>query len=390
MKPPYLICRHNKFVLLLIISMSFLLAACRPGKDVAEAAALPVVAVAVIAAEQHPIQTILPGRIVATRTAEVRARVTGIVQKRLFTEGSDVTAGQVLFQIDPAALRATLAKARGALAGAEAVLTAAREVVERYRPLVEQDAISRMVFSNALADQEKAVAERQAARAAVTSAQLDLDHATVRAPIAGRIGYALVSEGGLVSQTEATPLALIQSIDSVYVDLMQPASSPTTAAQAANTANAASASKSVKPAIMVSIDINEDRGPAIQGALQFEDISVDPGTGQVRSRAVLPNPDHRLLPGMFVRATVVTGTNDQALFIPQTALRFAADGVATVQEVDSDHVLRIRKVVLGDMQGARWQVRCGINPGAHIVTDYADDVPDGTKVTPEITAEKRA
>jgi multidrug efflux system membrane fusion protein len=243
-----------------------------------------------------------------------------------------------------------------------------------------------MAFSNAVADEGKAVAERDAARAAVKSAQIDLDHATVRAPIAGRIGYALVSEGGLVSQTEATPLALIQSIDSVYVDLVQPASAPRMSSfgsQASET-SAANPVPKPKPKSKVSIDITEDAGTAIHGELQFEDISVDPGTGQVRLRGLLRNPEHRLLPGMYVRATVEMGTDEQALFIPQKALRFTADGAATVQEVDAQHVLRVRRVVLGDMQGARWQVLCGLTPGATVVANFADDVEEGTKVIPQL------
>lgn len=388
MKLSYSNCRRNRFALLRTVAcsllMSVLLVACRPSGNAAETHdALPVVAVDVLSPEPHSIQTVLPGRIVAMHTAEVRARVTGIVQKRLFTEGSDVKAGQILFQIDPAALRAELARARGVLAGAQATVIAANEVVDRYRPLLEQDAISRMAFSNAIADQGKAIAARDAARAALQSAQIDLDHATVRAPIAGRIGYALVSEGGLVSQTEATPLALVQSIDSVYVDLVQLASAPRFSSAETPSSGNSKAGATNKRTADVSIDIDKGAGPAILGKMQFEDISVESGTGQVRSRAVLRNPEHRLLPGMYVRATVTTGSDDQALFVSQKSLRFAADGIATVQEVDDEHVLRIRKLVLGDMQGTRWQVLSGVKAGANIVTNYTDGVPTGTKVNPQ-------
>ena len=386
----YFACENNRFAVLVIGIAALSLSACGAKSDTSVMqVSAPRVVVDVINAESHARQTVLPGRVVALRTAEVRARVTGLIQARLFAEGGDVAQGQILFQIDAAGLRAELAKARGTLDGANAALSVSTDLLDRYRPLLAQEAISQVAFANAAADQKKALAARDAARAVVRAAQLDLDHATVRAPISGRIGYALVSEGALVSHTAATPLALIQSIDSVYVDLVH---SPM-ALRAAHAATSASASavtavkgKDRKPSLStVSVRVAATAA-AIQGEMLFDDISIDPGTGQMRSRAVLPNVGHPLLPGMYVNATVTKGVDHQALFVSQKSLHFASDGSATVQEVDAESLLRVRSVVLGDMRGSRWQVSSGLKPGAKVVIDYADNLADGAKVTAHIIA----
>src|SRR6218665_624451 len=257
----------------------------------------------------------LPGRVEATRVAEVRARVAGIVLSKNFVEGSDVKAGQLLFKIDPAPYRTALARAKAELAKAEAAVADADAVVRRYSPLAKLEAVSQQEFDTAQATLKSAQAARQSAVADVDTAQLNLDYTSVVAPIAGRIGRGLVTEGALVGQNEATAMAVIQQLNPVYVDFTQAAAEVMKArALGAGTA-----------ATRLSVTI-EGTDQTRDGKLLFANASVDKTTGQIALRGEFANPDGLLLPGMYVRVKMANAEPTQAVVVPQRAVKRAADG----------------------------------------------------------------
>lgn len=305
----------------------------------------------------------LPGRIEPVRVAEVRARVAGIVLTRNFTEGADVKAGQVLFQIDPAPFRAALSRAQGQLASAEAALFDAQAVVKRNEPLVKIEAVSQQDFDAARARLKTAQAARQSAQADVQTANLNLEYATVRAPISGRIGRALVTEGALVGQNEATPLATIQQLDPVYADFRQPIGEVLRMREAlADGRLSQDADKGAR--IWITIDGTDKRR---DGHLLFSDITVDRGTGQVSLRGQFPNPDGLLLPGMYVRVHTEQGIDPQALLVPQRAVQRGTDGKAQVLVVDEQSTAQAREVTTGTMRGAQWHIVQGLKPGERVI-----------------------
>ena len=262
----------------------------------------PEVGVVTVAPRTLDVPTELPGRVEALRVAQVRARVTGIVQKRLFVEGTDVKEGQVLFQIDPAPYKAAIDSAKAALAKAQANELQASGLLNRYKPLREANAISQQDFVNATSAAAQASADVASAKAAVQTAQLNLDYATVTAPISGRIGQALVTEGALVTSTEATQLALIQQVDQVYVNFAQPVSDIVKLRKAFANGSA----KALGVTIPVRIALDDGTELPQTGKLLFSDLTVDQTSGQVNVRAKVPNPDGALMPGMYVdRKSVV-------------------------------------------------------------------------------------
>lgn len=322
----------------------------------------------------------LPGRIEPVRVAEVRARVAGIVLSRNFEEGADVKAAQVLFQIDPAPFRAALSRAQGQLASAEAALFEAQAVVRRNEPLVKIEAVSQQEFDAALARLKTAQAARQSAQADVETARLDLEYATVRAPISGRIGRALVTEGALVGQNEATPLATIQQIDPVYVDFRQPIGEALRMREALAAGRLSQdTGKGPNQGARISITIDgTDR--TRDGRLLFSDITVDRGTGQVSLRGQFANPDGLLLPGMYVRVHAEQGVDPKALLVPQRAVQRGADGKARVLVVDRDGIAQAREVMTGTMRGALWHIPEGLQPGDRVVV--GGSAQPGQKVQP--------
>lgn len=347
---------------------------------------VPAVRAPAIVPVADAISVTLPGRIVPTRVAELRARVSGIVTERLFEEGSEVKAGQVLFRIDSSRLQAVLAQAVGELARADAVVSQTRTLVDRYTPLVKEKAISAQDFDNAVFAHREAQANRQIAAAAVKAARIDLRYATVTAPISGRIGPALVTEGALVRQDDATLLARIQQLDAVYVDLAQSASDVARVRKAMVATQTTDAANHRDPTRRATLKVHVTRtdggeGPSeAEGELLFSDSVVDPDTGQVLLRARLPNTGHRFLPGMFVRARIELGIDPEAIRVSQTAVLFGADGLPIVKVVDATGRVRARRVTLGAMQGAYWSIVSGLQGGEHVLTDAASQVADGATV----------
>jgi membrane fusion protein (multidrug efflux system) len=361
-------------------SLALALAACGDKKPdpQAQAAATPPpeVAVVTVAPERIAITNELPGRVEALRTAQVRARVPGIVQKRLFTEGTDVKAGDVLFRIDPASLQATLSNALAARARVEANLAQANLKVQRYRPLVETNAISRQEYDDALVAQKQARADLEAARATQQTASLNLGYATVTAPISGRIGRAQVTEGALVGQGEATPLATIQQLDPIYVNLTQSSSELLRLRQAM----AAGKLKTMgRDQASVSL-VTEDGTPYPQtGKLLFSDLAVDQSSGAITLRAEFPNPNRFLLPGMYVRARLDQAVNESAITVPQQAVQRDNNG-ASVMLVGADGKVAPRPIQTGSAQGEKWIVTDGLKQGDVVIVEGLQKIKPGAPV----------
>ena len=331
----------------------------------------------IVTPRSEVISAMLPGRIVPVRTAEVRARVPGIVQKRHFVEGAVVKKGDLLFSIDPAPLEAALARARAAQTRAQAVVKQAETLVRRYGPLVKADAVSQQEFDDAEAALATAEAGRVSAAADVRTAQLDLSYATVRAPIAGRIGKSLVTEGALVGQGETTPLALIQQTDPIYADFTQSANTVLQLRQALASGEL-SRGANAAPGVIISVD---GTGHTARGRLLFSDITVDPGTGQVTLRGEFANPDGSLLPGMYVRGSAEMGTDRQAIFVPQRAIQRGTDGVPRVMLISDKSVAEERIVKTGVMHGTDWQITEGLKGGERLIANGVDKIAPGTLVT---------
>lgn len=301
------------------------------GQTAAAAPPPPEVGVVTVAPARADLSTELPGRLEAYRVAQVRARAAGILNKRLFTEGSDVKAGQALFEIDAAPYRAALAGAQAQLARAEANLLQAEGLADRYAPLARTQAVSQQEALNAQAAAAQAKADVAAGKAAVQTAQINLGHASVTSPIAGRIGRALVTEGALVGQGEATPLALVQQIDRLYVNFTQSAAEVMRLRQALADGRLQGAGKD---AAKVQLLLEDGSVYAQPGKLLFSDLSVDPGTGQITLRAELPNPKGLLLPGLYVRVRLAQAEVDDAVWLPQQAVARGATGESVLVVAD--------------------------------------------------------
>lgn len=318
----------------------------------------------------------LPGRLEAWRTAQVRARVTGVVRKRLFEEGSVVKAGQSLFQVDDAPYRAALDSALATQAKADAGLAQASATLERNRPLAEARAISQQDWVATQAAHKQALADVAAAKAAIAQARLNVDYAAVQAPIAGRIGRALVTEGALVSQAEATLLATIQQTDKLYVNITQ---SATEALRLKRSFEAGKLHTAEGARAKVLLDDGSEY--PLPAKLLFSDLSVDPTSGQVTLRAEVPNPRGDLLPGLYVRVRVDQGRTDGATLLPQQAVTRGAGG-DTVLVVGPDHQVAQRPVQLGGTQGNQWIVLGGLKGGEQVVVDGFQKIRPKAPVQP--------
>jgi len=309
----------------------------------------------------------LPGRIEPVRVAEVRARVAGLVLHRHFDEGADVNAGEVLFTIDPAPFKAALSRAEGALAHAEAEVFEAQTIVNRYEPLVNIAAVSQQDFDTALTSLRRAQAARQSALAEVEIAQLELGYTVVKAPISGRIGRALVTEGALVGQGEATPLATIQQLDPVYVDFKQPVAEVLRLRAGLN-AQRLELYEGKGARLGLAVDgMNEKR----EGHLLFSDITVDQSTGQVSLRGQFANPDGLLLPGMFARVSINIDSDPQAILVPQRAVHRDSNGTARVMVVGDGDLVEAKVVETGLTAGRYWHIVAGLEPGDRVIVDGA-------------------
>ncbi|WP_297747969.1 efflux RND transporter periplasmic adaptor subunit [Hydrogenophaga sp.] len=368
-----------------VLALAALLAACGRSDPSAAAAApgggmpAPEVGVITVAPGDVGLTNELPGRLEASRVAQVRARAAGILQERLFREGSEVKAGQSLFRIDAAPYTAALQSAQASLARSQANLTQATALAERYAPLVKENAISQQEYASAVAAQKQAEADVAAGRAAVQTASINLGYARVTAPISGRIGRALVTEGALVGQGEATPLAVIQQINPMYVNFTQSAAEVYQLRKAMEAGQLKGAGGEAASVQVVLEDGSVYERP---GRLLFSDLTVDSTTGQITLRAEIPNPKGTLLPGLYVRVRLEQAKAGNAIALPQQAVTRSAQG-DTVSVVGADGKVAQRKVRVGGQQDGRWVIVDGLKAGEQVMVDGFQKLqmmPPGTPV----------
>ncbi|ELV7508690.1 efflux RND transporter periplasmic adaptor subunit [Aeromonas veronii] len=355
---------------LLAVIAAFGLAGCDAAPQEQEAPALPQVSVLTLTGRELVISEDLPARVAALRSADIRAQISGIVQRRLFEQGAEISAGTVLFQINPAPFKADVDSAAAALQRAEAVLARARIQIERLRPLLRTDAISRQTYDDAVSQRDQAAADVAQARATLARHQLNLQFASVEAPIAGRIDQALVSEGALVSPTDATPMARIQQIDQVYVDVRQPASMLESLRQQAG---------STAPELAVEILGSNGTPLGMQGRILFSGIEVDAGTGDVLLRVLVDNPERRLLPGLYVQARIPRARYANALTVPQQAV-VRTSGQTSVWVVDGQGQAQLVPVNTAELVNNQYRIASGISVGQQVVIEGIDRLTPGVQV----------
>jgi membrane fusion protein, multidrug efflux system len=324
------------------------------------------VGVVTVAPQTLGLSTELPGRLEASRVAQVRARAAGILQKRLFVEGSEVKAGQALFKIDAAPYQAAAASAQAALARTQANLTQAAAQAERYQPLAEAKAISQQEFIAAVAAHKQAQADVAAAKAALQVAQINLSQASVTSPISGRIGRALVTEGALVGQGEATALAVVQQVNPLYVNFTQSTADVLRLRKALGSGKLSAASAAQASSVRVVLEDGSEY-PRV-GKLLFSDLTVDASSGQVTLRAELPNPDGLLLPGMYVKVRIEQAQVNNGMLLPQQAVTRTAQG-DSVMVVSPQGKVAPRPVKVGLAQGGQWLVTEGLQAGEQVMVD---------------------
>ncbi len=371
--------RYRQVATLAYLALLPVVAACG-GKSSTPPAQAPV-EVGVVAI--HPATLILtrelPGRTAPFRVAEVRARVNGIVQKRLFAEGSDVKAGQKLFLIDPAAYEAALDGAKAALARAEATLANSGVVAGRHADLIKTNVVSQQDHDNAMAALKTATADVAAARAAEQTARINLGYTTVTAPVSGRIGRSAVTEGAYVQAAQATLLATVQQINPMYVDLTQSADE---VLRLRRDMESGKLQGSDKGQARVRLVTDDGREYPLVGTLQFAELTVDPGTGSIALRALFPNPKGELLPGMFVRARLEEGVSPQALLVPQVGVTRDQKGLPVAMVVNAEKKVERRQLVTDRAVGNAWLVTDGIRPGDLVIVEGLQKVRPGTLVNP--------
>src|SRR5471030_551735 len=367
----------NLLATLSLIALALTLSACDKSSTAEEAAPLATVRIETIEARPLAITSELSGRIAAPRIAEVRARVAGVVLQRTFREGSDVKQGDVLFRIDPAPFKADLDSAEASLRKAEANAFQAKLQEQRYSQLIDGNAISGQDYDNARANARQTAADVAANKAAVARAKLNLGYATVTAPISGRVGRALVTEGALVGQNETTPLALIQQLNPIHADLTQSTRELNDLRRAFRSGQLQQVGQDQVKATLIQDDGSLYPMP---GKLLFSDISVDPGTGQIIVRSEFPNPDLDLLPGSFVRVRVLQALNKEGLSVPQRAVTRDSAGTPKVLLVDAEQRINERVIQVAGVQDERWIVTDGLKPGDRVVIEGHQQARPGDQV----------
>ncbi|MFG6413556.1 efflux RND transporter periplasmic adaptor subunit [Roseateles sp. DC23W] len=357
---------------------AFTLSACGQASSQAPAGAPPAAKVGVVTLQPQRVELTseLAGRTVAFQNAEVRPQVTGIVKTRAFTEGSDVKAGQLLYQIDPASYQAALDSAKASLAKADATANTAKLKAARYDELAGIDAVSKQLRDDTQAALKQAQADVAAAAAAVRTAQIDLDRTRVTAPIAGRIGRSAVTPGALITANQAGAMATLQQLDPIYVDVTQ------TSAELLRLQRDLAEGRLQRDAAgqaRVKLVLEDGTTYAQEGKLQFSELQVDPASGSVTLRAQFPNPKRQLLPGMYVRAVVQSGVQAQALLAPQAAVSRDAKGNATAMVV-KDGKAEARQLQTGAVINGQWLVTSGLTAGDQLIVDGMQRLRPGAPV----------
>ena len=368
---------HPLLQRLAFVSLPVVLGACAQAKQTPPPAQPPEVTVVAVHRQAVPVTTDLPGRTSPYLVAQVRARVDGIVLKRNFTEGTDVKANQPLYQIDPAPYRAALDSARATQQKAQANLAATTALAERYKVLISGNGVSKQDYDNAVAAQGQAAADLAFAKAAVQQAALNLGYTSVLSPISGRIGISQMTAGAYVQASQATLLTTVQQLDPIYVDLNQ---SSAQGLQLRRELASGKIKANGADGAQVALFLEDGTRYAREGKLQFTDVTVDQGTGSVTVRAVFPNPDHVLLPGMFVRARIELGLNDQAMLVPQQGVTRDAKGQATALVVGADGKVAQRSIQANSTFGNQWVVEGGLQEGERVIVAGTQKVQPGATV----------
>ncbi len=346
-------------------------------KPAAQAPQTPEVGIVTVKPTPVPVVVELPGRVSAFLVAQIIARVDGIVLRREFVEGSEVRAGQRLYQIDPAPYVASLNSAQATLAKAQATLVSAHAETGRYKVLVAANAISKQDYDNAVAAEGSDAADVAAGKAAVETAQINLGYTNVTSPISGRIGKSSVTPGAYVQASAATLLSTIQQLDPVYVDLTQ---SSLAGLQLRRDIEAGRLSVGGPNAARVKLILEDGRAYDLPGKLQFSDVTVDQTTGSVTVRATFPNPHRVLLPGMFVRAQIEEGVNENAIVVPQVGVTHDQKGNPTALVVGADNKVALRPLVTSGTQDSNWIVESGLKEGERVIVQGTGKVTPGMTV----------
>ncbi|WBF43336.1 efflux RND transporter periplasmic adaptor subunit [Serratia rubidaea] len=356
-----------------LFGLSLLLSGCDRPSDAPAAGPLEV-GVRTLQARPVTLSSELSGRVTAAMSSEVRPQVDGIIKRRLFTEGAEVKAGQLLYQIDPASYQASYDQALAQLQNARATVKSSRLKAQRYAALVKENGVSQQDADDAQASYQQVLASVAQYRAAVASAKVNLDYTQVRAPIAGRIGISAVTPGALVTAGQSDALATIRALDPIYIDLTQSSSQLLKLRKRL-------AGVKTSQTVPVKVQLEDGTAYAQQGKLALTEVAVDESTGSVTLRAVVPNPQHQLLPGMYVRATVENGVDPQAILAPQQGIGRDADGNATAWVVNRQNQVEQRRVVTDRVIGSSWLVTSGLQAGDRLIVEGTDKVKAGSRVS---------
>ncbi|WP_340616300.1 efflux RND transporter periplasmic adaptor subunit [Xenorhabdus entomophaga] len=380
--------RKNRGVLplaiLLVLSGSFILSGCNDNQNTQQGTTgqhVPEVGIVTLKAEPLTVIAELPGRTTAYRVAEVRPQVSGIILKRNYKEGSDITAGESLYQIDPATYQAEYNKAKASLARAQANANVSHLTVERYKSLLGTQYVSKQEFDKATSEYEQANADVQSSQAALESARINLAYTRVTSPISGRAGKSTVTEGALVSAGQPTALTTVQQLDPIYVDITQ--SSDDYLRLKNEVARGTVQQKSKKNKIRLITDAGREYSQ--EGYLEFSDVTVDESTGSITMRAVFPNPNEELLPGMFVRTKLEEGVRQNAILVPQQAITRTPRGQATTLVVDKDNKVELRNINAAQALGNKWLVKEGLKAGDRVIVTGLQKIMPGITVKPTET-----
>lgn len=368
--------QHKSAILALVITAA--LAGCSPAQQAGQGQQQPPQEVGIMTVQSQPLTltTELPGRVQAFLEAQIRPQVSGVLLKRLFTEGGNVDAGQSLYQIDPAPYEAALASAEASLAKANADARSTELTYKRYQKLVKTNYVSQQDLDQAEATYKQALASIKEAEAQVKTAKINLNYTDVKSPISGRIGISAVTAGALVTANQTQELVRVQQLDPIYVDLTQSSA----AIQALRTKMAQGNLKQSEGA-EVSVTLEDGSTYPLKGKIEYSEVYVNESTGSVTLRAVIPNPDGTLLPGMYVRAEVSTGEDSNAILVPQKGVSRDAKGNASVMVVSSDNKVEARPVTTGEAVGNQWRITSGLKVGDKVILDGLQKVRPGAPVT---------
>ncbi|BET40617.1 multidrug efflux RND transporter periplasmic adaptor subunit AcrA [Atlantibacter hermannii] len=360
----------------LMLSGSLALTGCDDKQQQQQQQHTPEVGVVTLKSEPLAITTELPGRTSAYRIAEVRPQVNGIILKRNFVEGSDIEAGVSLYQIDPATYQASYESAKGDLARAQASANIAQLTLKRYQKLIGTKYISQQDYDNAQAEAQQANAAVVAAKAALETARINLAYTKVTSPISGRIGKSSVTEGALVQNGQANALATVQQLDPIYVDVTQSSNDFLRLKQELASGKLKQENGKAKVQLVTSDGIKFDQ----EGTLEFSDVSVDQTTGSITLRALFPNPNHTLLPGMFVRARLEEGVNPNAILVPQQGVTRTPRGDASAMVVGEGDKVEVRQIKASQAIGDKWLVTDGLKAGDRVIVSGLQKVRPGAQV----------